>query len=71
MRDHANALPLLPSLAAPVKHLVELLVCSAIGTYCLLRCVALMPRVIAEAHAVVRMAAERRREMEELEEGLR
>jgi hypothetical protein len=54
-----------------VKHLVELLVCSAIGTYCLLRCVALMPRVIAEAHAVVRMAAERRREMEELEEGLR
>ena len=54
-----------------MKHLIELLLCGTIGTYCLLRCVAIMPRVIAEAHAVVRMATERRREIEELqEEGL-
>ena len=51
-----------------MKHLIELLVCGTIGTYCLLRCVAIMPRVIAEAHAVVRMATERRREIEQLQE---
>ena len=51
-----------------MKHLIEFILCGAIGTYCVLRCAALMPRVIAEAHAVVRMAVERRREMEQLEE---
>ena len=53
-----------------LKHLIELLVCGTIGTYCILRCVAIMPKVIAEAHAVVRMATERRREIEQLEEGV-
>lgn len=53
-----------------MKHLIEFLVCGTIGTYCLLRCVAIMPRVIAEAHAVVRMAIEKRREIEQLEEGV-
>jgi hypothetical protein len=51
-----------------VKHLIELLVCGTIGTYCVLRCVAIMPKVIADAHAVVRMATERRREIDELQE---
>ena len=51
-----------------MKHLLELLLCGTIGTYCLLRCVAIMPRVIAEAHAVVRMATERRREIEAIGE---
>jgi hypothetical protein len=51
-----------------MKHLIEFLVCGCIGTYCVLRCAALMPRVIAEAQAVVRMATERRREIEQLEE---
>jgi hypothetical protein len=51
-----------------MKHLIEFLVCGTIGTYCLLRCVAIMPRVIAEAHAVVRMATERRREIEAIGE---
>jgi hypothetical protein len=55
---------------APVRHLLELLLCGTIGTYCLLRCVAIMPRVIAEAHAVVRMATERRREIDAIEEGV-
>ena len=53
-----------------MKHIIELLLCGTIGTYCLMRCVAIMPRVIAEAHAVVRMAAERRRDIEAIEEGV-
>ena len=51
-----------------MKHLIEVALCGAIGTYCVLRCAALMPRVIAEAHAVVRIAVERRQRMEQLEE---
>jgi hypothetical protein len=54
-----------------MKHLVELLICSTIGSYCLWRAASVLPRALAEAHAVVRMATERRREIEELqEEGL-
>jgi hypothetical protein len=53
-----------------VKPLIEFLICGTIGTYCLMRCVAIMPRVIAEAHAVVRMATERRREIDAIEEGV-
>ena len=53
-----------------MKHLVEFLLCGTIGAYCVMRCAALMPRVIAEAHAVVRMATERRREIEAIEEGV-
>jgi len=53
-----------------MKHIIELLLCGTIGTYCLLRCVAIMPRVIAEAHAVVRQAVERRREIDAIEEGV-
>ena len=51
-----------------MKSLLELLLCGTIGTYCLWRCVAIMPRVIAEAHAVVRQATERRREIEAIGE---
>ena len=51
-----------------MKPLIEFLICGAIGTYCVMRCAALMPRVIAEAHAVVRQAVERRREIDELQE---
>ena len=53
-----------------VKHIIEFLICGTIGTYCVMRCAALMPRVIAEAHAVVRMATERRREIDAIEEGV-
>ena len=51
-----------------MKHLIELLVCSTIGTYCLWRAASVLPRALAEAHAVVRMATERRREIDELQE---
>jgi hypothetical protein len=51
-----------------MKHVIEFLICGCIGTYCLMRCAALMPRVIAEAHAVVRMAVERRREIDAIGE---
>jgi hypothetical protein len=51
-----------------MKHLIEFLICGCIGTYCVLRCAALMPKVLAEAHAVVKMATERRREIDELQE---
>ena len=70
LRNFANAMPLLPRVAASMKHLLELLLCGTIGTYCLMRCVAIMPRVIAEAQAVVRMVGERRREIEAIEEGV-
>jgi hypothetical protein len=53
-----------------MKHILELLLCGTIGTYCLLRCVSIRPRVIAEAQAVVRQAAERRREIDAIEEGV-
>lgn len=61
-------MPLLLGLEVAVKHLIEFLICGTIGAYCVMRCAALMPRVIAEAHAVVRMATERRREIEDLQE---
>jgi len=51
-----------------VKHLIELLICSTIGTYCIWRAASVLPRALAEAHAVVRMAVERRREMDALGE---
>ena len=70
LRHHADAMPLLPRLEVAVKHLVELLLCSTIGTYCLWRAASVLPRAMAEAHAVVRMAVERRREIEQLEEGV-
>jgi hypothetical protein len=51
-----------------MKPLIEFLICGTIGAHCVMRCAALMPRVIAEAHAVVRQATERRREIEEWQE---
>lgn len=51
-----------------LKHLVELLICGTIGAYCVMRCVAIMPKVIADAHAVVRQATERRREIDGISE---
>jgi hypothetical protein len=51
-----------------MKHLLELLLCGTIGTYCLWRAASVLPRAIAEAHAVVRMAVERRQEIDELQE---
>jgi hypothetical protein len=44
-----------------MKHLLELLLCGTIGSYCLWRAASVLPRALAEAHAVVRMATERRR----------
>ena len=53
-----------------VKHIIEFLICGTIGSYCLWRAASVLPRALAEAHAVVRMATERRREIEQLEEGV-
>jgi hypothetical protein len=53
-----------------MKHLLELLICSAIGSYCLVRAASVLPRAIAEYHAVVRMAIDRRREIDAVEEGV-
>jgi hypothetical protein len=55
-------------LEVTVKHILEFLLCSTIGTYCLWRAASVLPRALAEAHSVVRMAAERRREIDELQE---
>jgi hypothetical protein len=51
-----------------MKHILEFLLCSTIGTYCLWRAASLLPRALAEAHSVVRMAVERRREIEAIQE---
>jgi hypothetical protein len=51
-----------------VKHLIELLLCSTLGSYCLWRAAMVLPRAVAEAHAVVRMATERRREIDAIGE---
>jgi hypothetical protein len=49
-----------------VKHaLIEFMLCSAVGMYCLIRCASLAPRVFAEVHAVVAGARERTRRVEE------
>ena len=54
-----------------MRNIIELLICSTIGSYCLWRAAGVLPKAMAEAHAVVRMATERRREIDELqEEGL-
>ena len=53
-----------------MKHLAEFLICGTIGTYCVLRCVSLMPRVIAEAQTLVRVAIERNQEIEELSDDI-
>jgi len=53
-----------------MRSLIELLVCGTIGSYCLWRAASVLPRALAEAHAVVRMATDRRREIEQLEEGV-
>ena len=52
-----------------MRHTIELLLCGTIGAYCVWRCYSVLPLAIAEAHAVVRMATERRREIEAIEEG--
>jgi hypothetical protein len=51
-----------------MKHILEFLLCSTIGTYCLWRAASALPRAVAEAHSVVRMAVERRREIEAIQE---
>ena len=51
-----------------MKHLIELLLCSTIGTYCLWRAASVLPRALAEAHAVVRMAVVRLRVIDAIEE---
>jgi hypothetical protein len=49
-----------------MKHaLIEFLLCSTIGIYCLIRCASLAPRVFAEVHAVVAGARERTRRVEQ------
>jgi hypothetical protein len=48
-----------------MRHTLELLLCSAIGVYCLVRCLAVMPAAVAEARAVMAAAMERQRRVGE------
>ena len=59
-----------PEVGHHLKHLTELLICSTIGSYCLWRAASVLPRALAEAHAVVRQAVERRREIDAIEDGV-
>jgi hypothetical protein len=47
-----------------MKHLLELLLCSTIGAYCLWRCYSVLPLALAEAHALVVALLGRWRELE-------
>lgn len=51
-----------------MKHLIELLLCGTIGSYCLWRAASVLPRAVAEAHAMVAAAAERRRTIDAIGE---
>ena len=53
LRDHADAVPVLPCVAAPMKHILEMLIVVTIGSYCLYRMYCLMPLVISEAQDLV------------------
>jgi hypothetical protein len=47
-----------------VRHTIELLLCSAIGGYCLWRCIAVMPGVLDEAQALFGAMLGRARDIE-------
>jgi hypothetical protein len=47
-----------------VRHTVELLLCSAIGGYCLWRCIAVMPGVFDELQALFGAMLGRARDIE-------
>jgi hypothetical protein len=49
-----------------VRHTIELLLCSAIGAYCVWRCYSVLPLAIAEAHALVAAYLARVRELDSL-----
>jgi len=51
-----------------MRNILELFICSTIGSYCLWRAASVLPRALAEAQAVVRMATDRRRDIEAIEE---
>jgi hypothetical protein len=45
-------------------QLLELLICSAVGVYCLMRCIAVMPGVFDELQALLAAAFGRVRDIE-------
>jgi hypothetical protein len=47
-----------------MKHTLELLICSAIGGYCVWRCIAVMPNAYAEVLAVIFTASNRIQDIE-------
>jgi len=51
-----------------MKHLLELLICGTVGTYCLIRFAAVLPAAIAEAQAVMAAYAARQQIMDEINE---
>jgi hypothetical protein len=51
-------------MASDMRHTIELLICSAIGGYCLMRCIAVMPGVLDEAQALLAAAFGRVRDIE-------
>jgi hypothetical protein len=47
-----------------VRHTIELLLCSAIGGYCLMRCIAVMPGVMDELQVLFGAMIGRARDIE-------
>jgi len=64
LHDHANPLSLLPRLETPMRHILELLICSTIGAYCAYRCYAVMPEAIKEIVSVMSQYFNRIEEIE-------
>ena len=51
---------------AAVKHLIELLLCSGITAYCLVRMIAVAPAAFEELGRVVSLGLDRQRRIEEV-----
>lgn len=51
-----------------MKPFLELLLCGTIGSYCLWRAASVLPRALAEAHALVSAVVERRRQIDAIQE---
>jgi hypothetical protein len=47
-----------------MRHTIELLLCSAIGGYCLMRCISVMPGVMDELQALFAAMLGRARDIE-------
>lgn len=49
-----------------MRHILELLLCGTIGTYCLVRMAVVAPAAFAEVHRILSLGLDRQRRIEEV-----